>query len=454
MKKSLSVILALTLMWPAGLSAESMGAPIKKHDVYQASSSPVPMTLADCYRLSLKQSEIIAAEYQKIIETEGRFLQALSIMMPYASFVSTDSQEEPQKGGAPASTTGVLTSSSVNPSKDSVRYFHLKQTLFSGFKAFSAMKGAKYEKTQRINERIRAEQLLLVDVSNAFYLLQEKRQDIIALKGIKRALLDRIKELRDREKLGRSRPSEVVNSKTSLYAVEAELQVARSQETVTRQVLEFLTGVPVGDLLCTEDNCLPEEVKSETYYLTKSLTRADIIAACNEWQVAVKARQIIDSDFLPEVTFESNYYTQRTTVSKGVDWDVMLKVNVPIFEGTETLGRSKEARAQAKVKELMYQRSKRAAPQDVRDTYVKLVTAVSVQKELRKAYTTAKLNYHLQRRDYTLSLVSNLDVLDAIKTLHNAEREYIRSLYEAKRLYWQLQVACGETLMENINDTF
>ncbi|TFG89764.1 MAG: TolC family protein, partial [Syntrophobacterales bacterium] len=188
--------------------------------------------------------------------------------------------------------------------------------------------------------------------------------------------------------------------------------------------------------------------------LNKSLTRSDVIAACNEWQVAVKSRQIIDSDFLPTVTFEGNYYTQRTTVSKGVDWDVMLKVDVPIFEGTETLGRSKEARAQAKAKELLYQRAKRAAPQDVRDAYVKLDAAVSVQKTLRKAFTAAKLSYHLQRRDYTLSLVSNLDVLESIRTLHNSEREYIRSLYEAKRLFWQLQVACGETLMENINVTF
>jgi outer membrane protein len=441
-KLSLVIILVLTLMWPQGLSAE-----------VKTMRTPPPMSLSDCYALSLKQSELIAVDYQRIVETEGRFLQALAIVLPHASFISTDSQEEPQKGGAPASTSGVLTSSSLNPSKDSVRYFHVRQTLFNGFKAFAAIKGSKLEKDQRINERIRAEQLLLIDVANSFYLLEEKREDIKALTGIKYTLGRRIKELRDRENLGRSRPSEVVNAKTGLYSVEAELELARSQEVVARQVLEFLTGVPVGRLIDPPLGS-PENIKPESYYLAKSLTRSDVIAAQKDWEVYNKKRQIIDSDFLPEVTFEGNWYTQRTTVSKGVDWDIMLKIDVPIFEGTDTLGRSKEARAQAKAKELLYQRAKRAAPQDVRDAYVKLDSAIAVRKALRKAYSTAKLNYHLQEKDYNLSLVSNLDVLDAIKTLHNSEREFIHSLYEAKRLYWQLQVACGETLLENIYESF
>ena len=452
MKRSLFIILIVTLMWPAGLLADGGYISPKAPQAFQLTPKPLPLTLADCYRLSLKQSELIAVDYQKIVETEGRLLQALAIGLPNVSFVSTDTQEEPQKGGA-TSTSGTLTSTSLNPSKDSVRYFHLRQTLFSGFKAFAAMKGAKYEKDQKINERVRAEQLLLVDVANSFFLLEERREDIKALEGIRNTLSSRIKELNERERLGRSRQSEVVKAKTDLYSVDAELELARSQEITARQVLEFLTGVPVGELLCSE-TCEPADVKSESYYLAKSLSRSDVIAAMKEWQYYNKRRQVIDSDFLPEVSFEGNWYTQRTTVSKGVDWDVMLKVDVPIFEGTETLGRSKEARAQEREKELLYQRARRSAPQDVRDAYVKYVAAVSVQKAIRKAFSTAKLNYHLQKRDYELSLVSNLDVLDSIKTLHDSERAYIRSLYETKRLYWQLQVACGETLLDTIYDTF
>jgi outer membrane protein len=453
MKKSLLLILIITLMCPASVWARSDVITPKVPQYYKVTAQTKPMSLADCYAHSLVQSELVAIDSWRIVEAEGRFLQALAIALPHISFISTDTQEDPPKNGIiAAASAAAVSTSQLNPNKDSIRRFNVTQTLFNGFKAIAAMKGSKLEKNQRIAEKIRGEQLLLVDVANAFYLVVEKREDIKTLIGIRYALQSRIKELRDREQLGRSRPSEVVNAKTSLYSVEAELEVSRNQEVVARQLLEFLTGVPVGRLIDT--NVVPDKLDPETYYLNKSLGRPDVVATRDGWEVSKRKLEIIDSDFLPEAHFEGNWYTQRTDVQKGIDWDVMLKVTVPIFEGTDTLGRDKEARAQVKESELLYKRSLRTAPQDVSQAYTSLNTAISIQHTLKKAYSTAKLNYYLQRKDYSLSLVSNLDVLDSIKTLHDSERDYIHSIYEAKRLFWQLLVACGETLSEHINDTF
>ena len=163
---------------------------------------------------------------------------------------------------------------------------------------------------------------------------------------------------------------------------------------------------------------------------------------------------MVDSDFLPTVNFDADYYTQRTGFNKGVDWDIALKVDVPIFDGGYTLGRSKEYQLKADQKELEFKRIKRKAPYDIKDAYVSLRTALAVHESLRKAYTTARLNYHLQKKDYDRSLVNNLDVLASIQTLQDAQRNYIHALYEAKRLYWQLRVSVGEGITETLNDTF
>ena len=98
--------------------------------------------------------------------------------------------------------------------------------------------------------------------------------------------------------------------------------------------------------------------------------------------------------------------------------------------------------------------TRRRAPYEIEDAYATLTTAMSVRNTLRKAYTTAKFNYHLQRRDYSRRLVSNLDVLAAIQTLDDSERSYIHALYEAKRQYWQLRVAVGQSGTESLNDAF
>jgi len=397
-------------------------------------------TLPRCYALSLRQSELIAVDADRVKETEARFLQALSIMMPHISFLSRDTQEAaPDVSG---------TFATLKPAKMSTRYFNYSQTLFSGFKAFAGMKGANLERKQRINEMVRAEQLLLVDVSDAFYTLMEKTEDLKALIDTKKALIKRIVHLKDRERLGRSRESEVVNARAQLYSVQATIVVVKSEEDVARQILEFLIGGPIGK---TKDYYpVPSELMAEEYYLSRSALRPDVEAAKYAWQTAVQASRIVDSDFLPTVDIDTNYYVQRTGFDKSTDWDVTLSINVPIFEGTETLGRSKEYALKAHQSKLLFDRAKRAAPHDIKDAYIKLKSAIEVYKCLSKALETAKLNYRLQRKDYERSLVSNLDVLASIQTLEESQRNYIRALYAAKRLYWRLRVAAAEDITESL----
>jgi len=387
--------------------------------------------------LSLKQSELIAIDADQIRITEAHFLEALSEIIPHVSFVSKDFQQSKAQ-------TALSSISGAQDSKTSERKFNATQTLFNGFKAIAAIKGSGYERHQRTYEKIRAEQLLLVDVANAFYLLLEERDDIKVLERTKEALSGRVKELIDRERLGRSKPSEVVNAKAQFYSVEASLEAARSREVIVRQLLEFLVGRQVGRIRDTYE--FPAKLMTEGHYVSMSSSRPDVEAARFAWQLSKENIRVVDSDFLPSADVEANYYAQRTNSSKGIDWDVLFTVNVPIFEGTEVLGRSKAANLEADQDRLLFHRAKRQAPYDIKDAYVRLTTAMTVRDALRKAYTTAKLNYYLQKRDYRRSLVNNLDVLASIQTLQDAERNYIHALYEAKRQYWQLRVAVGQGL--------
>lgn len=410
-----------------------------------------PLSLGDCYAMSLKQSEVIAMNADAIKIADARFLQALSIMLPHFSFLSNDLQEETPPPPVTSSSTTTSEFETLEPARRSDRRFNVKQTLFNGFKAFAAIKGSKYDKNQRIEEKIRAEQLLLVDVANAFYLLIEKREDVRALRKIEAALTDRNKELRSRERLGRSRPSEIVNAKAQLYSVQSSIEVVRNQAVLARQLLEFLIGAPVTDIVDSYE--IPATLQAESYYVAKSECRPDVLAAKYAALVSKQEYRMIDSDFLPTVNLEADGYTQRTGFYKGVDWDVMLRVDVPIFDGGYTLGRSKEYQLKADQMELEFKRKRRRAPFDIKDAYASLSTALAVQESLRKAYTTAKLNYYLQKKDYLRSLVNNLDVLASIQTLQDAQRNYIHALYEAKRLYWQLKVAIGEGMEETLYDS-
>ena len=402
-------------------------------------SSSRPLTLPDCYALALKQSETIAINAELIKEAEAHFLQAFGLLMPHVSLVDTEHWHDK---------SGVSATSRYHTTE---RRFAFSQTLFSGFREFAGISGSNFERSQRSNEKRRAEQLLFTDVADAFYLLLEEGEDLNTLVTIRDALASRIEELRQREKLGRSRRSEVVNTEAQYYIVQAEIESVKSQEILARQLLEFLTGRPIGKIVDPE-NTMPLAGSEDTYVI-KADSRPDVQAARDAWELAKRGVTVARSAFFPTVTVTPNYYEHRTTSPVKDRWDAQLQVELPIFEGTETFGALKLARAQARESELSYQRVRRLAVQDIRDVYTTFRTSFLQADAFEKALRAAELNYDLQKKDYQLNLVNNLDVLQAIQSLEETRRNHTHILYETKRAYWQLRVALGDLTLERLYDS-
>ncbi len=384
------------------------------------------LTLVDCYKLALKQSELIAIDAEQIKIAEAHFLEAFGTIMPQVSFSHTETRNH---------------SSNTSYNNRHEEKFIFTQDLFSGFKEFAAMKGSNFEKSQRQKEKWRAEQLLFVDVSDAFYLFLEIQQDLNALKTIEFALSDRIKELKVRKSIGKSRTSEVVTTEYQLYNLEAEIQLWINQELLVRKLIEFLIGRPFEKLA---ESKFEFNIKPESQYLAEASFRPDVQASYYAWRLDQEKISIARSGFFPEVSLEGDYFTHRTATPADSQWEALLTVSVPIFEGTTTYGQVKEARAVAKQSGLLYSRIGRIAIENIHDAYINMQMSIVRKKTLGKALQSAELSYHLQTQDYKLNVVNNLDVITAIQNLEDVRRRYIHTSYESKRFYWQLLAAAGE----------
>ncbi len=400
-----------------------------------APSDDAALTLADCDTLALHQSETIAIQQERIKETEGRFLQAMSAALPRASFVLSDKRQDGSGGSA-------FTLRDVPENR-----FTFSQPLFSGLKEFAAMAGSRAEHRQRVNERRRAEQVLLADVANAFYVLREQREDLQTLETTRLALLQRIDELEQRERLGRSRPSEVISAEAQLRRVEAELESARGLETAARQLLEFLIGRESLPAIVEAAAAFPPPLDPEPAYVSAAASRPDVLAAEQAWRVARQQVVIAQAKFWPTVGLEGNYYTRRVGVASDVDWDALLKVDVPLFQGGQALGGRREFASRARQEQLRYVQTKRAAALQAQDAYAKLAAGLARRAALEQAQTAAEEDYRLQMEDYRLNLVNNLNVLQSLQALQDARREALHAAYESKRLYWQLLVDSGTAVI-------
>lgn len=394
-----------------------------------------PLSLEDSYRRSLKQSEEIALRSERITETEGRFMQALAGMLPRISFSSIDKRQD-GSGNSP------FTRKSLPERK-----FVFSQPLFSGFKEFAAMKGSKLEKHQREQEKKRAEQLLQVDVSDAFYLLLEQREQLDILNAIRQNLKDRIRELQERENLGRSRVSEVVAARAQLHRVEADWETVQNQEMVVSQLLQFLTGLDaIGELQKPGPN-LPSVHSRETY-LSRANSRPDVKAAEEAVKIAQQQKAVARAQYFPTVNANGNYYVERSGAAEDVKWDASLNVDVPLFQGGEALGANKEAASQLRQAEIILGRARRIAMQEIKDSYAQYEGSLNRLRALREALESTDETYQYEVKEYRLNLVNNLEVLAALQTLQDSRREVIQIMYEAQRLYWKLQAAAGYGLEE------
>ena len=408
-----------------------------------ASEAANPLTLSEAYELSLKRSEDIAIKGEVIHEAEAHFYRALSGVLPKVNFVITRQQQEVGSAGE-SSEFGENASSSALRRTTHQKKFAFSQPLFSGFKEFAALQGAGAEKAQRFFEKKRAEELLFIDVMEAFYALMRAHRDAEILDTIYKALQDRVKELEDRARLGRSRESEVQTAIVDLKTIEYERQVAKRLEAVSKELLEFYIGQKINGGLVDGDRV--KEPQDVSYYLAQAKERADLKAAIEAHLLSEKNVIVAQSGFFPTARLDGNYYTERVGFQSGIDWDLLFTIDIPLFDGGETIGEVKEAAAKREEARLFAEKTKRLAYLDVRNVHQEFASSLLEERALAGALEASKKSYELQTEEYRMNLVNNLEVLDALRGYQEINRRFNEAHFEVRKNFWKLKVGAGETV--------
>ncbi|KJJ84636.1 outer membrane efflux protein [Candidatus Omnitrophus magneticus] len=385
-------------------------------------------SLETLFKLALKQSEVIAINREKIKEAEAVFTQALGTILPHVYFSRTDTIQNTD-----------------NPSYKKENFeqkFVFKQTLFAGFKEFAGMAGSKAEINQKIYEKKHAERALFIDVSDTFYLLLELEETFNTLEMTKKILNDRISELKKRVSLGKSRPSEISSTEVTLFNLEAEIESVKIQKTTATHLMEFLIGQRIEHIAEEEKSDI--NLKNITEYLKEIPNRPEILAAKYALDAARKKSYIAKTGFLPEVNLETNYYGHKTSMPRDTDWSALITLDIPIFEGLETIGAVKQANSEEKQMKLSYKETERNAIREINNLYSLVLISSAKLTAMSKALKSAEENYTFQTEDYKVNMVNNLDVLSAIETLETTRKNFYNVYYENRRYYSELRAAVGD----------
>ncbi|OGW68633.1 MAG: hypothetical protein A2036_03190 [Omnitrophica bacterium GWA2_50_21] len=403
--------------------------------------APVPLNLEDCYQLALKRSETIAISNETVNATQADFLAAASEAIGDADFVMNYRRQKVLKSGEGSSVGGTF-----NAPNRRDREFVISQPLFQGFKALGAIQGAGSLKKQRVGEKKRAEQLLFLDVAKAFYDVLMFQKDVETIQGIRDLFEERMADLNEREKIGRSRRSEIVTAESRMRIIDSELAQAKGTLAVAKHILEFLVGIPVDSGQLKDMEIFEIEPETMDVYLAAADKRPDVEAAEQAVKTAWNGVVVAQSGLWPDISLVNNQYQKRDGFQDAIDWDLLFKINVPLYRGGETLGKIKSATSAWKKAKLFYSLARRQAELDIKEAYQTWVASRNEYQALEKAVKSSEENFQLQKEDYSQNLVNNLDVLSALESLHETRREANRAKYELKENYWNLKTAMGKTL--------
>ena len=406
------------------------------------------LTLEESYQLARAASESLLSQQTQIEIAEAQYRQSRAALLPQVTIGASQRYRSGtdygvrQRGAAidDPGNGNVNRGSSLGRSQSDVSLV-VQQPLFSGFRDILLTRAMRRGVEASQYDLQRGSQQLLQAVAELYYEIQLYSFDIKVLQRIRALIDERITELQRFVSLGKSRESEVLAAQAERNQIEASVVNATRALTASREMFAFLLKRPAGEIELSEAR---EEspLLQQDEYISLSANRPDLTAAKLRIEGAEFQRKAASREAWPAVTFEGTSYLLEDP-DRNRDWDALIRLQMPIFDGGRISARTEEERLKMRVAELNLQELSRQVERDVRLHYSNVTLYQTQIERLTEALRSAQRLYDAQRADYALGIVTNLDVLNALQRSQDAERQLIAAQAERSLSIVRLNVAAG-----------
>ena len=393
-----------------------------------------PLSLEQCFDAAVAQSELIGTQNELIVQAEERYRQATGSVLPTVNANASYLVQE-----TPSSSLG----GSFSPSTQPVVRFSATQPLFRGFREFAGLRQAKGLLGAQQFARQQALIQLYKDVAQVFYTVIALEQDLLNIASEMSYYRERVRELNERKKIGRSRASEVLSVQSAIANLKAQSEQIRGQLWSARESFRFLTGRDHETPLADAEPPVPVSgpLPDISAFIKLSEQRPDIKAELEREKATYEGIAIARGAHLPSVDLNGDYFLIRSGSLKDVNWDAQIALSLPIYAGGVIQSRVREAASLHRQEQLNLSRVRRTAEQEIRTQY-EIFTADRAQlAALTEAVRIAHRNYRQQTEEYRLGLVTNIDVLQALTTFQESQRALDRARFSAQLDWVRLEAS-------------
>lgn len=404
--------------------------------IYLLVSSPVLLAatnLSDAFKAALQNNENYKISQSKTKQLEEKVSQSEASFLPKLNLIG-------------AYTRLGLPEVSKNPSNDKVSHslrFNATHPLFRGFKDMAALQGAEYDKLSQREQEEYVRLSLFGTVAQSFFSIVAYEDDLKNLGEQETLLTNRVKELSERVRLGKSRKADLLSAQAQLASTRSQIEYTKAQLEITREGFANITGLNANSPIEVTANDFPSAKKLD-HYLSRIEERPDIKSLKKQIESTQELARAAKGSRLPSIDLNGNYYVDRSGNPKPSSWDVGVSLTLPLYEGGVISSQVREALEKQNEKSLLLNQARKNAEKEIKVSYE---TLLSNQKQLDALNQSIKSSYDAYQehlKDYRFGMSTLLDVLQAQNSYLDSKKSFDRLKAQTNLAWAQLLVSSAD----------
>jgi outer membrane protein len=388
---------------------------------------------------ALKRTEVKPIQDARISQAEERLKQGRGAILPHVAFDwSYLHQDVPSAIPQNTSFSGLAREDQVTTK------IAATQPLFHGFREFTGIRELEADLEFQKQTSDQARLILFSSVAQSYFGILAAEKDLENIKASIATAEKRLKSLGSFAKLGRARKSDLLSSQSQLASLKAQAVAAEGARILARERFRDATGLSADSVLEGIKNSLPENIPPLESLMTHLDERPDVKALNAQLESAEAGVRGARGAYWPSLDLNGNYYLNRTGALEGSKWDLGVTLVLPLYEGGQNSSRVRQATEFSTERKLLLEQTKRSAVFDVTSAYRQVSSGLEQIRLVKDALDLAEKTYALQSHDYAVGATTNLEVLQALITLEEAQRQLDRTYFQTLANLAALSVAQGK----------
>ena len=234
-----------------------------------------------------------------------------------------------------------------------------------------------------------------------------------------------------------------VRARNQQVSSEAQLQTSYVALARAREALAVLTGT--SSLLDTSDDAAFVALPTEAVANAAAQHRSDVLAQMASARAADDIDQDNWADYCPTLSATGQVFAQHpaTVLLPQTGWQAQVVLSIPVYDGGARGGLAEERHAVLREDSLNVAATKRQADSDVQFSLEEVRRVDQALLAAREAAASAKEALDLTDAAYAEGANTNLEVIDAQRTLNIAETQLVVAEDNAREARLDLLAASG-----------